>query len=174
MSQKQGNNLCYSYPTCDLSLVCVSSVTQSCPTLCDPMDSRPLGSFCPWHFPGKNTGAGCHSYSRRSSRPALSCLLFKEHWRDFPGGPVVKNRLPVQGTWVDPWSGKVLHAEEQLSPCTRALEPAGCNCWAHTPRTQALQQWSHCSERTAPWRVAPPAAAGESLLAATEIQHSQS
>ena len=26
-------------------------VTKSCPTLCDPMDSRPPGSFCPWDFP---------------------------------------------------------------------------------------------------------------------------
>ena len=33
------------------------SVTQSCPTLCDPMDARLL---CPWNFQGKNTGAGCH------------------------------------------------------------------------------------------------------------------
>ena len=26
-------------------------VTQSCPTLCDPMD-------CPWNSPGRNTGVG--------------------------------------------------------------------------------------------------------------------
>ena len=33
-------------------------VTKSCPTLCNHMDYRPLGS-CPWDFPGKNTGVGC-------------------------------------------------------------------------------------------------------------------
>ena len=33
------------------------SVTQWCPTLCDPMDC----SLCPWNSPGKNTGVGCHS-----------------------------------------------------------------------------------------------------------------
>ena len=27
---------------------------QSCPTLCDPIESRP------WDSPGKNTGVGCH------------------------------------------------------------------------------------------------------------------
>ena len=27
--------------------------------LCNPMDCRPPGS-CPWDFPGKNTGVGCH------------------------------------------------------------------------------------------------------------------
>ena len=37
----------------DLRLVCVL-VTQSCPTLCDPM-------VCPWNSLGKNTGVGCHS-----------------------------------------------------------------------------------------------------------------
>ena len=29
-------------------------VAKPCPTLCDPM-------VCPWTFPGKNTGVGCHS-----------------------------------------------------------------------------------------------------------------
>ena len=32
---------------------------QSCPTLCDPIDSGPPG-FRPWDSPGKNTGVGCH------------------------------------------------------------------------------------------------------------------
>ena len=32
---------------------------QSCPTLCDPIDSSPLGSHV-WDSPGKNTGVGCH------------------------------------------------------------------------------------------------------------------
>ena len=34
--------------------VCVCA--QSCLTLCDPMDCI----LCPWGFPGKNTGLGCH------------------------------------------------------------------------------------------------------------------
>ena len=34
-------------------------VTQSCPTLCDPMECSPPGSS-PWVSPGKNTGMGCH------------------------------------------------------------------------------------------------------------------
>ena len=36
------------------------SVTQSCLTLCDPMDCSPPVLLCPWDFPGKNTGVGCH------------------------------------------------------------------------------------------------------------------
>ena len=33
---------------------------QSCPTLCDPIDSSPPSSLHPWESPGKNTGVGCH------------------------------------------------------------------------------------------------------------------
>ena len=36
------------------------SVTQSCPTLCDPMDCSLRGSSVHGIFPGKNTGMGCH------------------------------------------------------------------------------------------------------------------
>ena len=34
------------------------SVTQSCPTLCDPMNGSPLGSSVRGIFLGKNTGVG--------------------------------------------------------------------------------------------------------------------
>ena len=33
---------------------------QLCPTLCDPMDHSPPGFLCPWNFPDKNIGVGCH------------------------------------------------------------------------------------------------------------------
>ena len=32
---------------------------QSCPTLCDPIDSGPPGSPS-WDSPGEHTGVGCH------------------------------------------------------------------------------------------------------------------
>ena len=31
---------------------------QSCPTLCDIHGLQPARLFCPWNFPGKNTGVG--------------------------------------------------------------------------------------------------------------------
>ena len=37
-------------------------IPKSCPTFCDPMDCSPPLSFCPWDFPGKNTGIGCHFF----------------------------------------------------------------------------------------------------------------
>ena len=50
---------------------------QSCPTLCDPIDSSPPGSH-PWDSPGKNTGVGCHFLLqcmkvKRESEVAQSC-----------------------------------------------------------------------------------------------------
>ena len=44
---------------------------------------------------------------------------------DFPGGPVVKNPpANAGGQGFDPWSGKMPHAAEQLSPCATTTEPA--------------------------------------------------
>ena len=45
-------------------------VSQSCLTLCDPMDYKPTKLLCPWNSPSKNTGVGSHSLLHRgSSRP---------------------------------------------------------------------------------------------------------
>ena len=41
-----------------------SEATQSCPTLCDPMETARL--FHAWNFPGKSTGVVAISFSRRS------------------------------------------------------------------------------------------------------------
>ena len=43
-----------------------SEVTQSCLTLCDPMDTRLLH---PWDFLGKSTGVDCHFFLQGTSRP---------------------------------------------------------------------------------------------------------
>ena len=43
----------------DYQSIYAAKSLQSCPTLCNPIDSSPPGS-CPWDSPGKNTGVGCH------------------------------------------------------------------------------------------------------------------
>ena len=43
-------------------------VTQSCPTLCNPMDHSPLGSSVHGVSPGKNTGVGCQALLQRIFR----------------------------------------------------------------------------------------------------------
>ena len=61
----------------ELSCVCA----QSCPILCNSME--PAGLLCPWDFPGKNTGVGCHFllqgiFLTQGSNPRLFHLL---HWQ---------------------------------------------------------------------------------------------
>ena len=51
-------------------------VTQSCPTLCNPMDCSPPGSSVSGDSPGKNTGVGCHArfrgiFTTQGSNPGL-------------------------------------------------------------------------------------------------------
>ena len=38
----------------------VCPVMQSCLILWDPMNCSPTRLLCPWDFPAKNTGVGCH------------------------------------------------------------------------------------------------------------------
>ena len=52
--------------SCLCVCVCLCVCFQPSLTLCNLMDCSPLG-FCSWNFPGRNTAAGCHSCSRRSS-----------------------------------------------------------------------------------------------------------
>ena len=44
----------------NLHMLCSCLVTKSCPTLLYPHGLQPTRLLCPWDFPGKNTGVGCH------------------------------------------------------------------------------------------------------------------
>ena len=59
-------------------LLCL--VTQSCPTLCDPMDCSLPGSSVHGDSPGKNTGVGCHFLLQAifPTQGLNQCLL---HWQ---------------------------------------------------------------------------------------------
>ena len=48
-----------------MTALCLCLVAQSCPTLCDPMDCSPPGSFVCGDSPGKNTGVSCGSSQPR-------------------------------------------------------------------------------------------------------------
>ena len=48
-------------PSWTLTAAAAAKSLQSCPTMCDPIDSRqPIRFPRPWDSPGKNTGVGCH------------------------------------------------------------------------------------------------------------------
>ena len=69
------------------------AVAQSCQTLCSSMDCSLPGSSV--HFPGKNTGVGCHFllqgiFPTQRSNLYLLCL---PHWQ--------ADSLPLSATWED-------------------------------------------------------------------------
>ena len=79
-------------------------------------------------------------------------VIKKLHFRGFPGGLVMKN-LPT-------WSGRILHALEQLSPCTTTAEPVLWSPGAATteplcrdysglctPEPLPCDRRGHCSEK---------------------------
>jgi len=66
--------------------VCVYAVclvTKLCPILCNPIDCSLPRLLCPWDFPGKNTGVGCH-FLLQGIFPTWAlnpCLLRLLHWQ---------------------------------------------------------------------------------------------
>ena len=56
----QADSLALSHLGAPLSGYVLCLVTQSCPTLFNPMDCSPPGSSLHGDSPGKNTGVGCH------------------------------------------------------------------------------------------------------------------
>ena len=85
---------------CEKDLFCIiyivhSLVTQSCPTLWDPMDCSLPSSSVHGIFPGKSTGMGCHFLlqgivlTQGMNQGLPHCrqaqLILKQ--RDYPGGP---------------------------------------------------------------------------------------
>ena len=62
---------------CVCVCVCVCSVAQLYLTLCDPHGLYPNRLLCPWDFPGKNIGVGCHFLLQEifPTQGSSSCLL---------------------------------------------------------------------------------------------------
>ena len=62
-------------------LVCCCLVTQSCPTLCDPVDCSPPGSSVHGDSPGKSTAVSCRAllqgiFPTQGLNPRLLCLPY--------------------------------------------------------------------------------------------------
>ena len=78
----------------------------------------------------------------------LVCLLIKA-W-GFPGGCSKDSARQWRRHGCDSWSGRISHAEEQLSPCTTTTDPVSLEPVLHNGR-------SHRNEKPMPcnWRAAP-------------------
>ena len=60
--------------------LCYAESGQSCPTLCDPMNYSLPELFCPWDFPGKNTGGVCHFLLHWKILTQLTNGLLKKYY----------------------------------------------------------------------------------------------
>lgn len=65
------------------------------------------------------------------------------HKRDFSGGPVVKSSCQRRRQGSRPWSGKIPHARELLSPCTTATEPHALKPVLHNKRSRRNEKPTH-------------------------------
>ena len=71
-------------------------VTQSCLTLCNPVDCNLPGRLlCPWDSPGKSTGVGCHFllqriYLTQGSNPGLPHCRKMFYHLSHQGSPIPK------------------------------------------------------------------------------------
>ena len=70
--------------------------------------------------------------------------------RGFPGGAVVKNRLPMQGTRV-----RALVREDPT--CHRAAKPVSHNYWACTLEPASHNYWAFEPQLLSPWATATEA-----------------
>ena len=126
----------------------------------------------------KSLGPRLHHLKSILFSSPLSLKVINSIWSDwdFPGGAMDKN-LPANAgdCGFNPWSGKILHAAEQLSPCSKITEPTIQSLWAENAeapasRTHALQQ-----EKPMYYNGAQPLlpATRESPRAAITTQHNQ-
>ena len=80
-------------------------VAKLCSTLCSPINCGHIRLLCPWDYPSKNTGMGCHFHLQgifltQGLNPHLLWLL---HWEadSFttvpPGKPYLLQPLPKSG-----------------------------------------------------------------------------
>ena len=59
-----------------------------------PHGLQPTRLLCPWDFPGKSTGVGCHCLLRERTLRCSNIGSYKVSW-GFPGGTSGKKNLPA-------------------------------------------------------------------------------
>ena len=131
---------------CELS----SWVTlKECLTLLDPVDYSLPRILCPWNFPGKNTGVGCHFlpqgiFLTQGSNPSLLHLL---HWQVYsfttePPGKLFKSQGRLKSHWV---------AEKCSShvPVCKVILPPSLK-WGKHFSSSSVTGWSQTLHRTGP------------------------
>ena len=131
----------------------------------------------------KSLGPHLHHLKSILFSSPLSLKVINSIWLDwdFPGGAMDKN-LPANAgdSGFNPWSGKILHAAEQLSPCSKITEPTVQSLWAENVKPlrrepMLCNKRSYRKEKPMCCNGAQPLlpATRESPRAAIKTQHNQ-
>ena len=76
---------------------CCRFITKSCLTCCDPMEPNKL--LCPWDFPGRDIGVGCHALFQ-GIVPTQGSNLHHLHW-EADSLPLSHLGSPIKGQIVN-------------------------------------------------------------------------
>ena len=87
-----------------------SEVAQSCPTLCIPMDCTLPGSSVHGTFQVRVLEWGAIAFSKEAIEMHINMIYKNIKNKDFPGGPVVRNLLPLKGSSIPSWRTKIPRA----------------------------------------------------------------
>ena len=104
-------------------------------------------SFSLWYNPTYFLPVVAFAFGVRS-KTSLPRLMSRS-LLDFPGGAVVKNRLPMQETRV--WA-----LVQEDPTCRRATKPLRHNYWACTLEPVSHNYWTHVPRACAPQQEKPP------------------
>ena len=106
---------CIHTETCKIIFIAVLFlVTQSCPSLCDPMDYSPPGSSVHGDSPGMNTDVGCHAllqgiFPTRGSNPGLPHCRWILYHLSHQASPRIQECVPYlvsrRSSWPRNWTG---------------------------------------------------------------------
>ena len=100
------------FPSPMMKVKSESEATQSCPTRSDPRDCS-TRLLCPWDFPGKSTGVGCHCLLRTERRESQINHTQKPGPSSTPQHP--KPLPPIILTKSTYTSNKIVHPYHQHS-----------------------------------------------------------
>ena len=119
---------------------CYCLVVKSCSTLLWPHGLYPTRLLCPWDFPGKNTGEGCHFLLRGIflTRESNLGLL---HWQvdSFPQSQRGSHIHSCKTTFAIIW-GLTIKNKANLSSHCDYKNSVSERCWGKKPRYWGLRQ----------------------------------
>ena len=132
--------------------ICVCVRAQLCPALCDPMDCSPP-DFCPWNFPGKHTGVGCHFLLQgifliqglNPGLPHCRQILYKwQKWESKTGLSEFKtwSLFPNLCSWYNLCSWQhTLHHQPNPFLCPTEIREPGCYSVDFKIKTSSITFW---------------------------------